>query len=183
MPELIDVPLEELEPGNEYSVIFPMRHGIHQAYLTEFIEGNSREFLFKVKDINSEPLNASINIGETFIIYAGEQTFDINNREKYMVLQEQSIIFLPDLEGYEPGTDNEISSILDNRNETERTRRLRILLMGRRLLHSPLLHIQRNSPSSRSEYRIGGKKRNKRTRRKKKGRKSSKKKQSKKRRN
>ena len=51
MPELIDVPLEEVEIETEYLVIFPLIDEIHQSYLAEFIEGNYGEFLFEVKSL------------------------------------------------------------------------------------------------------------------------------------
>ena len=98
MPELIDVPLHDLEVQNEYVVIFPTRDEIHQAYLTEFIEGNYEEFLFEVKGIKSDPQDATINIGDSFIITPQEVTTDIRDRTKYMVLQEQPIYFPSELE-------------------------------------------------------------------------------------
>ncbi len=66
MAELVDVPLDDLEIDIEYVVIFPLRDEIHEAYLTEFIEGNYGEFLFEVKSIKSDPSNASLNVGDSF---------------------------------------------------------------------------------------------------------------------
>lgn len=161
MPELIDVPLEELEIETEYLVIFPLIDEIHQSYLTEFIEGNYGEFLFEVKIVKSDPRDATMNIGDTFTINLEEVTTDLLDRTKYMVLREQPTYFPPELEDVHVDTDidEEISHILNTRNaETERSRMLRRLLLGRRPLQSPLLRSAQNSPHLRDNYRTGGKK-------------------------
>jgi hypothetical protein len=178
MPELIDVPLEELEVETEYIIIFPLIDGTHQSYLTEFIEGNYREFLFEVKSIKSDPRDATMNVGDTFTINSQEVTTDLLNRTKYMVLQEQPIYFPPELEDVHVDTDidEEINHILNTRNaETERSRMLRSLLIGRRPLQSPLLRSAQNSPNLRDNYRTGGKKRTRKRQMRKKIRKRTKK--------
>ena len=167
MAELVDVPLEELEIDTEYVVIFPLIDEIHQAYLTEFIEGNYGELLFKVTSIKSDPSNASLNVGDSFIINSQEVTTDIHDRTKYMVLREQPLYFPPELEHahVEADIDEEISYLLNNRDrdeETERSRMLRRIMLGSRPLQSPIRSNQ-NSPNPRCGYRTGGKKHRKRT--------------------
>ena len=168
MPELIDVPLNDLEVQNEYVVIFPTRDEIHQAYLTEFIEGHYGEFLFEVKGIKSDPQNATINIGDRFTITPQEVTTDIRDRTKYMVLREQPIYFPSELEYVDTDTDidHEVTRLLNNRDideETERTRMLQRLILGRRPLESPLPRSSPNTPTPHNTYRTGGKKHHKRT--------------------
>lgn len=178
MPELIDVPLEELEVETEYIVIFPLIDEIHQSYLSEFIEGNYGEFLFEVKSIKSDPRDATMNVGDTFTINSQEVTTDLLDRTKYMVLQEQPIYFPPELEDVHVDTDidEEINDILNTRNgETERSRMLRTLLIGRRPLQSPLLRSAQNSPNLRDNYRTGGKKKTRKRQMRKKRRKRTKK--------
>ena len=172
MPELIDVPLEELEIETEYLVIFPLIDEIHQSYLSEFIEGNYGEFLFEVKIVKSDPRDATMNIGDSFTINSQQVTTDIFDRTKYMILREQPHYFPPELEDVHVDTDidEEISHIMNTRNaETERSRMLRRLLLGRRTLQSPLLRSSQNSPNTRDNYRTGGKKktRKRQTRKKK----------------
>ena len=189
MPELIDVRLEDLEMQDVVTVIFPLINGIHRAYLTEYIEGNYGQHLFRVLSIISEheyvdgnthppPIQ---NIDDTFVITPEEVTSDMQDRTKYMVLREETIHFPPDLEDayIDTNIDDEISNILNNRNrfeETERSRMLRMLMLGRRPTQSPLLQSVRNSPNPRSGYRAGGKKRRRRTTRKRRTHKRSKRK-------
>ena len=169
MPELIDVLLDDLEEGNEYSVIFPVGvNGEHEAYMAEFQHTDYGEYLFSIVSILSE--FASKEENEQFRIRTGEQTTDIRDRTKYMVLEEQHITFPPELDDahIDTNTDVEIDRILDQRNrehESERSRRLRILLMGSRPSRSPLLRSAQNSPfiGSRSHTPAGGRRR--RTRR------------------
>jgi len=169
MPELIDVLLDDLEEGNEYSVIFPVGvNGEHEAYMAEFQHTDYGEYLFNIVSILSE--FASKEENEQFRIRTGEQTTDIRDRTKYMVLEEQHITFPPELDDahIDTNTDVEIDRILDQRNrehESERSRRLRILLMGSRPSRSPLLRSAQNSPfiGSRSHTPAGGRRR--RTRR------------------
>ena len=178
MPELIDVPLEELEIETEYLVIFPLIDEIHQSYLSEFIEGNYGEFLFEVKSIKSDPRDATMNIGDSFTIKMEEVTTDLLDRTKYMVLREQPTYFPPELQDVHVDTDidEEISHILNTRNaETERSRMLRRLLLGRRPLQSPLLRSAQNSPNLRDNYRTGGKKKTRKRQMRKKRRKRTKK--------
>ena len=178
MPELIDVPLEELEIETEYLVIFPLIDEIHQSYLSEFIEGNYGEFLFEVKSIKSDPRDATMNVGDSFTIKLEEVTTDLLDRAKYMVLREQPAYFPPELEDVHADTDidEEISHILNTRNaETERSRMLRRLLIGRRPLQSPLLRSAQNSPTLRDTYRTGGKKKTRKRQMRKKRRKRTKK--------
>ena len=178
MPELIDVPLEELEIETEYLVIFPLIDEIHQSYLAEFIEGNYGEFLFEVKSIKSDPRDATMNVGDSFTIKLEEVTTDLLDRTKYMVLREQPTYFPPELEDVHVDTDidEEINHILNTRNaETERSRMLRRLLIGRRPLQSPLLRSAQNSPNLRDNYRTGGKKKTRKRQTRKKRRKRTKK--------
>ena len=171
MPELVDVLLEDLEEGNEYSVIFPVGvNGEHEAYMAEFQHTDYGEYLFSIVSILSEFATKEEN--EQFSIRTGEQTTDIRDRTKYMVLEEQHITFPPELEDAhtDPNTDDEIDRILDQRNrehETERSRMLRMLIMGSRPSRSPLLRSVQNSPfigsRSRSHTPAGGRRR--RTRR------------------
>jgi hypothetical protein len=169
MPELVDVLLEDLEEGNEYSVIFPVGvNGEHEAYMAEFQHTDYGEYLFSIVSILSE--FASKEENEQFSIRTGEQTTDIRDRTKYMVLEEQHITFPPELDDahIDTNTDDEINRILDQRNrehETERSRRLRMLIMGSRPSRSPLLRSAQNSPfiGSRSHTPAGGRRR--RTRR------------------
>jgi len=173
MPELVDVLLEDLEEGNEYSVIFPVGvNGEHEAYMAEFQHTDYGEYLFRIISISSDPRFASKEENDQISIRTGEQSTDIRDRTKYMVLEEQHIPFPPELEDAhtDPNTDDEINRILDQRNrehETERSRRLRILLMGSRPSRSPLLRSAQNSPfigsRSRSHTPAGGRRR--RTRR------------------
>jgi len=173
MPELVDVLLEDLEEGNEYSVIFPVGvNGEHEAYMAEFIHTDYGEYLFTIVSISSDPRFASKEENDQISIRTGEQTTDIRDRTKYMVLEEQHIPFPPELEDahIDTNTDDEINRILDQRNrehETERSRMLRMLLMGSRPSRSPLLRSVQNSPfigsRSRSHTPAGGRRR--RTRR------------------
>jgi hypothetical protein len=170
MPELVDVLLEDLEEGNEYSVIFPVGvNGEHEAYMAEFQHTDYGEYLFSIVSILSEIASKEEN--EQFSIRTGEQTTDVRDRTKYMVLEEQHIPFPPELEDahIDTNTDDEINRILDQRNrehETERSRMLRMLIMGRPS-RSPLLQSAQNSPfigsRSRSHTPAGGRRR--RTRR------------------
>lgn len=173
MPELVDVLLENLEQGNEYSVIFPVGvNGEHEAYMAEFQHTDYGEYLFTIVSISSNTETASKDIGDQFSIRTGEQTTDIRDRTKYMVLEEQHISFPPELEDAhtDTNTDQEINRILDERNrehESERSRMLRMLIIGRRPSRSPLLRSTQNSPftgsRSRSHTPAGGRRR--RTRR------------------
>ena len=167
MPELVDVLLEDLEEGNEYSVIFPVGvNGEHEAYMAEFQHTDYGEYLFSIVSILSE--FASKEENEQFSIRTGEQTTDIRDRTKYMVLEEQHIPFPPELEDAhtDPNTDQEINRILDERggdDESSRTRMLRVLMMGRRPSQSPLSRSAQNSPfvgsRSRSHTPAGGRRR------------------------
>ena len=169
MPELVDVLLENLEEGSEYSVIFPVGvNGEHEAYMAEFQHTDYGEYLFSIVSILSE--FASKEENEQFSIRTGEQTTDVRDRTKYIVLEEHHIPFPPELEDAhtDPNTDVEINRILDQRNrehETERSRMLRMLIIGRRPSRSPLLGSAQNSPfiGSRSHTPAGGRRR--RTRR------------------
>lgn len=173
MPELVDVLLEDLEEGNEYSVIFPVGvNGEHEAYMAEFQHTDYGEYLFSIVSILSEIASKEEN--EQFSIRTGEQTTDVRDRTKYMVLEEQHIPFPPELEDahIHTNTDDEINRILDQRNrehESERSRMLRMLIMGSRPSRSPLLRTAQNSPfigsrsRSRSHTPAGGRRR--RTRR------------------
>ena len=166
MPELIDVLLDDLEEGNKYSVIFPLElNGDHEAYITEFLHSDYGQFLFKVVDIISDPDVASKHIGEQFTINLGEQTTDINDRTKYMILEEQYIPFPPALDDahIDPTMDEELNRILDERDnnsdESERSRRLRIFMLGRRRTQSPLVQRAQSSPflnSRRTHTPAGG---------------------------
>ena len=169
MPELVDVLLEDLEEGNEYSVIFPVGvNGEHEAYMAEFQHTDYGEYLFSIVSILSEIASKEEN--EQFSIRTGEQTTDVRDRTKYMVLEEQHIPFPPELDDahIDTNTDIEIDRILDERNrghETERSRMLRMLIISRRPSRSPLLRSAQNSPfiGSRSHTPAGGRRR--RTRR------------------
>ena len=171
MPELVDVLLENLEEGSEYSVIFPVGvNGEHEAYMTEFQHTDYGEYLFSIVSILSELASKEEN--EQFSIRTGEQTTDVRDRTKYMVLEEQHIPFPPELDDahIDTNTDIEIDRILDERNrghETERSRMLRMLIISRRPSRSPLLRSAQNSPfigsRSRSHTPAGGRRR--RTRR------------------
>ena len=175
MPELVDVLLEDLEEGNEYSVIFPVGvNGEHEAYMAEFQHTDYGEYLFRIISISSDPRFASKEENDQISIRTGEQSTDIRDRTKYMVLEEQHIPFPPELEDAhtDPNTDDEINRILDQRNrehESERSRMLRMLIMGSRPSRSPLLRSVQNSPfigsrsRSRSHTPAGGRRR--RTRR------------------
>lgn len=174
MPELIDVLLEDLEEGNEYSVIFPVGvNGEHEAYMAEFQHTDYGEYLFTIVSISSDPRFASKEENDQISIRTGEQTTDIRDRTKYMVLEEQHIPFPPELEDAhtDPNTDDEVNRILNDRrigDESSRSRMLRMLIMGRRPSRSPLLRSAQNSPfvgsQPRSHTPAGGRRR-RRTRR------------------
>jgi len=174
MPELIDVLLEDLEEGNNYSVIFPLGvNGEHEAYMAEFLHTDYGEYLFSIVSIISDRSFASKGENDQFSIRIGEQTTDIHDRTKYMVLEEQHIPFPPELEDAhtDPNTDDEVNRILIDRrisDESSRSRTLRMLIMGRRPSRSPLLRSAQNSPfmgsHPRSHTPAGGRRR-RRTRR------------------
>ena len=167
MPELIDVLLDSLQEGSEYSVIFPL--GVneeHEAYTAEFLHSDYGEYLFTIVGISSNAETASKDIDDQFSIRIGEQTTDIHDRTKYMVLEEQHIPFPPELEDAhtDPNTDQEINRILDERgrdDESSRTRMLRMLMLGHRPSRSPLLRSVQSSPfvGSRSHTPAGGRRR------------------------
>ena len=169
MSELQDVLLDSLQEGSVYSVIFPVGvNGEHEAYMAEFQHPDYGEYLFTIVSILSEIASKGVN--DQFIIGTGQQTTDIRDRTKYMVLQEQHITFPPELDDahIDTNTDIEIDRILDERNrehETERSRMLRMLIIGRRPSPYPLLRSAQNSPflGSRSHTPAGGRRR--RTRR------------------
>jgi hypothetical protein len=167
MPELIDVPLVELEMTEEYSVIFPLVvGGQHESYEAEFVEGNTIEYMFKIVRVHMGPKR----VGDTFLVRNGEQTFDIADRVgKYLILTEQAIPFPDDLADahIDTSTDAEIGAILGQGDNSMRTIMLyRLLMHSRSPARSP---TSRRSPFSRSHTPInGGRRRRRRTRRNKK---------------
>ena len=124
MPELVDVLLEDLEEGNEYSVIFPVGvNGEHEAYMAEFQHTDYGEYLFTIVSISSDPRFASKEENDQISIRTGEQTTDIRDRTKYMVLEEQHIPFPPELEDahIDPNADDELNRILYQRYREHET--------------------------------------------------------------
>jgi hypothetical protein len=174
MPELIDVPLTDLEMTEEYSVIFPLVvGGEHESYEAEFVEGNTIEYMFKIVRVHMGPKR----VGDTFLVRNGEQTFDIADRVgKYLILTEQAIPFPDDLADahVETNTDAEIGAILGQGDNSMRTIMLyRLLMHSRSPARSP---VSRQSPMfPRSHTPInGGRRRRRRTRRKRTARKNKK---------
>jgi len=164
MPELIDVPLADLEMGEEYSVIFPLVViGVHESYDAEFVEDNTQEYLFEIVRVHAGPKS----VGDRFSVRVGEQTFDIADRVgKYLILTEQVIPFPDDLADahVETNTDTEIGAILGQGDNSMRTIMLyRLLMHSRSPTRSP---ASRQSPFSRSHTPLnGGRRRRRRTRR------------------
>jgi hypothetical protein len=157
MPELIHVPLAELEMGDEYSVIFPIGD-IHEAYDTVFVQGDTRDYLFEIMRV----IAGHKSVGDRFSVRVGEQTLDITNRIGYLILKEQAIHFPDDLADahVDNSTDAEVGAIFAQQ-DNERTRLLNSLLM-----RSPSRSPIRVSPFSRSHTPInGGGRRRRRTRR------------------
>ena len=157
MPELIHVPLAELEMGDEYSVIFPIGD-IHEAYDTVFVQGDTRDYLFEIMRVIAGPKS----VGDRFSVRNGEQTRDIADRVgKYLILKEQAIHFPDDLADahVDNSTDAEVGAIFAQQ-DNERTRLLNSLLM-----RSPSRSPSRVSPFSRSHTPINGGRRRRRTRR------------------
>ena len=163
MPELIHVPLADLEMGDEYSVIFPIGD-IHEAYDAKFVQDNTRDYLFEIMRVIAGPKS----MGDMFSVKVGEQTPDITNRIGYLILKEQAIHFPDDLSDahVDNSTDAEVGAIFAQQ-DNERTRLLNRLLM--RLspnMRSPSRSPSRVSPFSRSHTPInGGGRRRRRTRR------------------
>lgn len=170
MPELIDVPLADLEMGKEYSVIFPLEViGVHEAYDAEFVEDNTQEYLFEIVRVHAGPKE----VGDTFSVRNGEQTFDIADRiGKYLILTEEIIHFPDNLADAHVDTsvDAEIGAIFaqgDNNVTSDGRMRLlnRLLMRSRSPTRSPL---SRHSPRifSRSHTPLNGGRRRRRTHRK-----------------
>ena len=165
MPELIDVPLANLEMGEEYSVIFPLEViGVHEAYDAEFVEDNTQEYLFEIKRVHAGPKS----VGDRFSVRVGEQTFDIADRVgKYLILTEEVIPFPDDLADahVETSADAEVGAIF-TQGDNARMRLLnRLLRRSRSPTRSP---FSRHSPFSRSHTPLNGgrRRRRRRTRRK-----------------
>ena len=169
MPELIDVPLADLDMGEEYSVIFPIGD-MHEAYDAEFVEDNTQEYLFEIVRVYAGPKE----VGDNFSVRNDEQTFDIADRiGKYLILTEEIIHFPDDLADAHVDTsvDAEIGAIFaqgDNNVTSDGRMRLlnRLLMRSRSPTRSPL---SRHSPRifSRSHTPLnGGRRRRHRTRRK-----------------
>jgi len=167
MPELIDVPLADLEMGEEYSVIFPLVViGVHESYDAEFVEDNTQEYLFEIVRVHAGPKSE----GDRFSVRAGEQTFDIADRVgKYLILTEQVIPFPDDLADahVETSADAEVGAIF-TQGDNARMRLLnRLLMRSRSPTRSPLRRLSPMSPFSRSQTPLnGGRRRRRRTRRK-----------------
>jgi hypothetical protein len=164
MPELIDVPLANLEMGEEYSVIFPLEViGVHEAYDADFVEDNTQEYLFEIVRVHAGPKS----VGDRFSVRVDEQTFDIADRVgKYLILTEEVIPFPDDLADahIETSADAEVGAIF-TQGDNARMRLLnRLLRRSRSPTRSP---ASRRSPFSRSHTPLnGGRRRRRRTRRK-----------------
>jgi len=167
MPELIDVPLVNLEMGEEYSVIFPIGD-IHEAYDAEFVQDNTQEYLFEIVMVHA----GTKSVGDRFSVRVGEQTFDIADRVgKYLILTEEVIPFPDDLADahVDTSTDAEIDAIFAQGDRDNMRMRLlnRLLMRSRSPTRSPLRRLSPMSPFSRSQTPLnGGRRRRRRTRRK-----------------
>jgi hypothetical protein len=166
MPELIDVPLVNLEMGEEYSVIFPIGD-IHEAYDAEFVQDNTQEYLFEIVMVHA----GTKSVGDRFSVRVGEQTFDIADRVgKYLILTEEVIPFPDDLADahVDTSTDAEIGAIFAQGDRDNMRMRLlnRLLMRSRSPTRSPLRRLSPMSPFSRSQTPLnGGRRRRRRTRR------------------
>jgi hypothetical protein len=166
MPELIYVPLADLEMGEEYSVIFPLEViGVHEAYDAEFVEDNTQEYLFEIVRVHAGPKS----VGDRFSVRVDEQTFDIADRVgKYLILTEEVIPFPDDLADAHVDTsaDAEVGAIF-TQGDNARMRLLnRLLMRSRSPTRSPLRRLSPMSPFSRSQTPLnGGRRRRRRTRR------------------
>jgi len=163
MPELIDVPLANLEMGEEYSVIFPLVViGVHEAYDAEFVEDNTQEYLFDIVRVHAGPKS----VGDRFSVRVDEQTFDIADRVgKYLILTEEVIPFPDDLADahVETSADAEVGAIFVQGDNARMHLLNRLLMRSRSPTRSPL---RRHSPFSRSPTPLnGGRRRRRRTRR------------------